>query len=133
MQVTGGDGVEIALETVGSGLPLVLLHGFFGDRTTWRSGYVDALADSHRLVLIDGRGHGGSDAPHDVDSYRIDRQVEDVTAVLDELGLVGGHFLQDHPRHSDPVVPRLTQLPDDVRTRSFGRQKVHGVRIKDDH
>ncbi|WP_060905184.1 alpha/beta fold hydrolase [Streptomyces scabiei] len=70
--------------TMGSGPPLVLLHGFFGDRTTWRSaGYVDALADSHRLVLIDARGHGGSDAPHDVDSFRIDRQVEDVTAVLD--------------------------------------------------
>ncbi|WP_373465054.1 alpha/beta fold hydrolase [Streptomyces luteogriseus] len=59
----------------------MLLHGFFGDRTTWRSaGYVDALAGDHRLVLVDARGHGGSDAPHDVDSYRIDRQVGDVVA-----------------------------------------------------
>ncbi|MFI7013670.1 hypothetical protein [Streptomyces sp. NPDC050164] len=37
MQVTGGDGVRMAFETVGGGLPLVLLPGFFGDRTTTRT------------------------------------------------------------------------------------------------
>ncbi|MFJ3311053.1 alpha/beta fold hydrolase [Streptomyces sp. NPDC086549] len=88
MQVTGSDAVRIAFETMGGGLPLVLSHGLFGDRTTWRSaGYVDALADSHRLGLIDARGQGGSDAPHDAESYRIDHQVDDVIAVLDELNI----------------------------------------------
>lgn len=118
MQVTSSDGVQIAFETMGSGPPLVLLHGFFGDRTTWRSvGYVDALADSHRLVLIDARGHGGSEAPHDVDSYRIDRQVEDVTAVLDELnisraafwgasmgGIIGLNLLARHPERLTGLI-----------------------------
>ncbi|WP_329359639.1 alpha/beta fold hydrolase [Streptomyces sp. NBC_01483] len=79
MQITSSDGVRIAFETVGCGPPLVLVHGFFGQRSTWRSAsHVDALADSYRLVLIDARGHGGSGAPHDIDSYRIDRQVDDV-------------------------------------------------------
>ncbi|MET9119128.1 alpha/beta fold hydrolase [Streptomyces longwoodensis] len=83
MRVTSGDGVQIAFDVVGSGPPLVLLHGFIGVGTTWRSaGYVDALAGGHRLVLVDARGHGESDAPYDVDSYRIDRQVGDVVAVL---------------------------------------------------
>ena len=111
MQITSRDGLQISFETVGRGHPLVLLHGFFGDSTTWRSaGHVDALADNFRLVLIDARGHGGSDAPHDVDSYRIDRQVDDVIAVLDALnigqttlwgasmgGIIGLHLLARHP------------------------------------
>jgi pimeloyl-ACP methyl ester carboxylesterase len=71
MQATSSDGVRIAFETAGCGQPLVLLHGFFGDRTSWRSaGYVDALAAQYLLVLIDAR-HGRSDAPHDTDSYRV--------------------------------------------------------------
>ena len=59
MQATSTDGVRIKFETTGHGHPLVLLHGFFGDRTSWRSaGYVDALAGKFSLILIDARGHG---------------------------------------------------------------------------
>lgn len=88
MRTISRDGVRIVFEVAGRGRPLVLLHGFFGDRTTWhQSGHVEALADDRQLVLIDARGHGESDAPHDADRYRIDRQVDDVIAVLDALGL----------------------------------------------
>jgi pimeloyl-ACP methyl ester carboxylesterase len=111
MQITSRDALRISFETLGSGPPLVLAHGFFGDRTTWHSaGHVDALADTFRLVLVDARGHGESDAPHDVDSYRIGRQVDDVIAVLDALGIrrtafwgasmggvIGLHLLARHP------------------------------------
>ena len=31
----------------------------------YRYGYADALKDSYRLILIDARGHGASDKPHD--------------------------------------------------------------------
>ena len=56
MQATSTDGVRIEFETVGHGHPLVLLHGFFGDRTSWRSaGYIDALAAKFSLILIDTR------------------------------------------------------------------------------
>jgi hypothetical protein len=45
MQAISTDGVRIDFETTGHGRPLVLLHGFFGDRTFCRSaGYVDPLA-----------------------------------------------------------------------------------------
>ncbi|MBL1083636.1 alpha/beta fold hydrolase [Streptomyces actinomycinicus] len=118
MRVTSGDGVRIAFEVMGTGPPLVLLHGFFGDRTTWRSaGHVDALAGDHRLVLVDARGHGGSDSPHDVDSYRIDRQVRDVVAVLDALdisraafwgasmgGIIGLNLLAEHPERLTALI-----------------------------
>lgn len=54
MWTSSRDGVRIAFEVVGRGRPLVLLHGFYGDRTTWhQSGHVKALADDdHRLILI---------------------------------------------------------------------------------
>ena len=80
-------------------------------------GHVDALADSYRLVLIDARGHGGSGAPHDIDSYRIDRQVDDVIAVLDELsisrtafwgasmsGIIGLNLLARHPERLTGLI-----------------------------
>lgn len=134
MHTTSRDGLQIAFETVGHGHPLVLLHGFFGDRTTWRSaGHVNALADHHRLILIDARGHGESDAPHDADSYRIDRQVDDVIAVLDALdlhqaalwgasmgGTIGLHLLAHHPQRLTGLIAggahadRVTANPDDV-------------------
>lgn len=87
MQATSPDGPQIAVETVGRGHPLVLLHGFFGDRTTRISGgHADALSARHHLILIDARGHGENDAPHDPGSYRIGRQADGVLAVLDDLG-----------------------------------------------
>ncbi|MGA5194163.1 alpha/beta fold hydrolase [Streptomyces exfoliatus] len=118
MHVTSFDGLRIAFETAGCGAPLVLLHGFFGDRSTWWSaGHVEALADLYRLVVIDARGHGASDAPHDVDSYRISRQVDDVLAVLDALGIdqaavwgasmggiVGLNMLACHPERVAALV-----------------------------
>jgi pimeloyl-ACP methyl ester carboxylesterase len=68
--------------------PLVLLHGFFGDRSTWHAaGHVGALAGRFRLILIDLVGHGGSDAPPDPARYRMDEHARDVVAVLDSLGV----------------------------------------------
>ncbi|MEU5992514.1 alpha/beta fold hydrolase [Spirillospora sp. NPDC047418] len=110
--------MRIAFEVIGRGRPLVLLHGFFGDRTTWHhGGHVEALAGDHRLVLIDARGHGESDAPHDADSYRIGRQVDDVIAVLDALGVdraamwgasmggtIGIHLAARHPSRLTALI-----------------------------
>ena len=42
MFVVSEDGTRIAYEVVGTGRPLVLLHGFTADRTIWREvGYVE--------------------------------------------------------------------------------------------
>ena len=81
-------GSRIEYEMTGEGPPLVLLHGFFGDRSTWHAaGHVGALADQFRLILIDLAGHGGSDAPPDPARYRMDEHARDVVAVLDSLGV----------------------------------------------
>ncbi len=88
------DGVRIYYEVEGNGEPLVLLHGTPGTLVThWHQwGYVTALSPDHRLVLLDQRGHGRSDAPHESQAYTSDRRVEDVVAVLDQLGIDHAHI-----------------------------------------
>lgn len=88
------DGVRIYYEADGDGPPLLLLHGTPGSLIThWRQwGYVDALSSDYRLVLIDRRGHGRSDGPHEPDAYIVERRVGDVVAVLDELGIERAHI-----------------------------------------
>src|SRR5262245_14660101 len=78
------DGVTIRYEAVGQGRPLVLLHGWSCDRTWWfEPGYVDDLKRDHRLVIMDLRGHGASDKPHDWEAYHAEDFTNDVLAVAD--------------------------------------------------
>lgn len=59
----------------------------------WQSyGYVQALKDDYRLILIDHRGHGGSDKPHDPGSYNPRSIASDKVAVLDDLNIHKAHY-----------------------------------------
>jgi pimeloyl-ACP methyl ester carboxylesterase len=88
------DGVRIHYQVEGDGPPLFLHMGFSVDLTGWYEwGYVDALKDDYRLILIDPRGHGKSDKPHDPSAYQSAHRVGDVVAVLDDLGVERTHFL----------------------------------------
>lgn len=89
MIATSPDGVPIAYEVLGSGAPLVLLHGFTETGESWReAGYVDRfLRAGRQVVLIDCRGHGDSGKPHDAAAYAGDKRARDVIAVLDALSI----------------------------------------------
>jgi pimeloyl-ACP methyl ester carboxylesterase len=81
-------GVRIHYEVEGEGPALVLQHGFTESVVDWyEAGYVEALRHDYRLVLVDARGHGASDKPHDPDAYALNRRVTDIVAVLDALGI----------------------------------------------
>jgi pimeloyl-ACP methyl ester carboxylesterase len=68
-------------------------HGFSESVVDWyEAGYVDALRSDYRLILIDARGHGASDKPHDADAYGLDRRVGDVVAVPDALEIAKAAF-----------------------------------------
>jgi pimeloyl-ACP methyl ester carboxylesterase len=86
-EVTSG-GVKISYEVTGHGRPLMLLHGWCCDRSWWiEPGYVDGLRSDHRVVIVDLRGHGESDKPHDAAAYTADALTGDVFAVADAEGL----------------------------------------------
>jgi pimeloyl-ACP methyl ester carboxylesterase len=89
------DGVRIYYEIEGSGPPLVLHVGFLGSLEDWRredTRYVEALRGTYRLVLLDPRGQGRSDAPHDPSAYALGQRVGDVLAVLDAEGIERAHY-----------------------------------------
>ncbi len=78
-------GVDFHLAEAGEGEDTVLcLHGWPQHWYEWRH-LMPALADRHRVLALDLRGFGWSDAPRD--GYEKEDMAIDVLAVLDELGL----------------------------------------------
>jgi pimeloyl-ACP methyl ester carboxylesterase len=69
------------------------MHGrFVSSEIHYAIGTVEALRKHYRLVMIDTRGHGKSDKPHEPESYRMDLLVRDIIGVLDDLGIVKAHY-----------------------------------------
>jgi pimeloyl-ACP methyl ester carboxylesterase len=80
----------LAYHEVGSGRPVVLLHGYISAaRETWlHSGAADGLlTDGRRLIMPDLRAHGESARPHEADAYPADALVHDAQTLLAHLGL----------------------------------------------
>lgn len=87
------EGVRVHYEIVGKGEPLVLQHGYSQDSGEWREfGYVAPLSERYRVVLVDMRGHGRSDKPHDGEAYALKNLVGDVVAVLADAGIQRAHY-----------------------------------------
>ncbi|MFI5797406.1 alpha/beta fold hydrolase [Streptomyces sp. NPDC051677] len=77
-------GVRLHVAEAGSGEPVVLLHGFPQHWYGWRR-LIPLLAGEYRLICVDQRGFGWSDAP--AKGYDTDSRVSDVLALMDALGL----------------------------------------------
>lgn len=88
MPFANNQGARIHYQTAGSGPALVLHHGTLGSGADWADlGYVDALNKDRQLILLDSRGHGESDKPHDPAAYDLALRALDVLAVLDDLSI----------------------------------------------
>jgi len=93
MPYADNEGIRIHYQTEGEGPPLVLQHWSLATMESWYDyGYVSALKNDYRLVLLDARGHGASDKPHRLEAYELKKRVEDIVAVLDDLGIAQAHF-----------------------------------------
>jgi pimeloyl-ACP methyl ester carboxylesterase len=80
--VTSPDGARITWHTQGHGLPLLLVHGTTADHTRW-DGIIPQLARQFTVHSIDRRGRGEST---DGDNYQLQREAEDVAAVIEAIG-----------------------------------------------
>ena len=79
--VTSPDGTRIAVFSAGAGPALLLVHGTTADHRTWRV-VGPQLARRRRIHAIDRRGRGDSG---DAQPWAIERELEDLAAVADEL------------------------------------------------
>ena len=81
------DGVSLAVEEAGSGVPVVLLHGLTATRRYVVMGSKALERSGHRVIAYDARGHGSSSPAREPDQYRYDDLAGDLEAVLDGLGV----------------------------------------------
>ncbi|MEU4441726.1 SDR family oxidoreductase [Actinosynnema sp. NPDC050801] len=77
--------IRVREEGVDGGVPVVLVHGFPDTSDVW-NGVVERLGRRFRVVRYDVRGSGRSDAAAGVEGYRVERLVEDLAAVVGEVG-----------------------------------------------
>ena len=85
--VASRDGTSIAVWVDGEGQPLVMVHGSLQDHTA-SGALVDELRADTTTFALDRRGLGASGDRH---AYAIEREFEDVAAVVDAVaGRVGG-------------------------------------------
>jgi len=71
----------------------MLMPGFAGTLEDWQDfGYTQVLSKDHRLILVDPRGRGGSDKPHEPDAYDVKLIVNDLVAILDDLKIQKTHY-----------------------------------------
>src|SRR6516225_4678094 len=108
--VKGAGGVNLHVREYGksTGVPILLIHGWSQSNLCWSKQYESALKDDARIVALDLRGHGMSDAPAEIDQYTDgDKWADDIAAVIDELVLerpilVGwsyaGYIISDYVR-----------------------------------
>ena len=84
------DGTRLAVHRVGSGQPLVLLHGLFSSaEMNWiKWGHADRLAAAgYDVIMPDFRVHGESESPENPEKYPKNVLVRDVAALIEHLGL----------------------------------------------
>jgi pimeloyl-ACP methyl ester carboxylesterase len=80
--VVSKDGTRIGFEKVGSGPPIVIVHGSLTTGSSWLP-VANGLKDLFTCYLMDRRGRGASG---DASAYSLATEADDIRAVLDRAG-----------------------------------------------
>ena len=80
------NGIKLHTVIIGSGEPLMLLHGFPDFWYGWRD-IILGLKDKYRLIVPDMRGYNLSDKPEGVENYTLEILVEDIKKLSEALNL----------------------------------------------
>ena len=84
MAMVEGAGVPLACSELGSGPPVLLVHGMADGAAGWEA-TAAALAAEARVIVYDRRGYGESGAPEPYERTTIEEQAEDAAALLRAL------------------------------------------------
>ena len=83
VEVVSRDGTRLACHRGGVGPPVVVVHGGTADHAVTWAPLLPELARSFTVFGLDRRGHGASG---DTRRYALEREFEDVAAVVDGVG-----------------------------------------------
>lgn len=108
--VQGAGGVKLHVREWGQpgGIPLLLIHGWSQSLLCWTKQHEGELQDQFRVVAVDLRGHGMSEAPLEAEQYVDgDKWADDVAAIINQLTFdkpilvgwsYGGFVISDYVR-----------------------------------
>lgn len=131
---------NMSFEERGSGLPLLLIHGYPLDRTLWQP-QLEALSGHARLLALDLRGHGNSSSPSwdapESHPHTMEMLAGDCAAFLDAIGVdtpivlcglsMGGYvslaFQRLYPQRLAGLVLVATRAASDSPEGKAGREK----------
>jgi pimeloyl-ACP methyl ester carboxylesterase len=111
--VTSKDGTPIAFDRSGEGPALILVGGALSDRAAWAP-TAKLLTPSFTVVNYDRRGRGDSG---DTPPYAVEREIEDLEALIDELG--GTAFVHGQSSGAVLSLEAAAKLPDKVQKLSL--------------
>jgi 3-oxoadipate enol-lactonase len=128
------NGIELAYMRRGAGKPLMLVHGFPLDHTSWNE-VAALLENDFDLILPDLRGFGGSTT---VESpYRMSDMADDLAGLLEHLGIektaIAGHsmggyvslaFAKKYPKRVNGLALVSSQAGADAPEQKEGRYKT---------
>lgn len=111
------EGVQYYYEDRGQGPTILLVHGWGANRRVWERQVVD-LSDQFRVITIDCRGCGNSDAPDH--GYKISEIADDIHQVIQKLELkdvtlvgwsAGGSIVIDYAsRYNTGAVTKVVSV-----------------------
>jgi pimeloyl-ACP methyl ester carboxylesterase len=143
--IPGSGGASIAIERIGQGKPLLVIHGAAASRKRWSLTTAE-LGKGRQLVLMDRRGRGDST---DGATYSIEQEYGDIAAVAKHIGerldILAHSYgalctlgAAPHLEHTDSIIlyepplhdlPSDSNLPDRIETCVAGGDLEGGLRL----
>ncbi len=115
MYIDADDGVALHVKDMGSGSPVILIHGWPLTGDMWEYQVVALLEAGYRVITYDRRGFGQS--AHPATGYNYDRFADDLAAVIEALDLQsvaligfsmgGGEIARYLHRHGGTRISRV--------------------------
>ncbi len=134
------NGMHIAYTDQGQGLPLIFLHAFPLSKEMWQPQVLE-LAGSYRVITLDLRGHGESDAL--LWNFTLEDYADDVIELLDHLKIVQAVFIglsmgsyilfslyRKYSNRVQALVLADTRAQEDSREGKAGRQAMTQLAYK---
>jgi pimeloyl-ACP methyl ester carboxylesterase len=84
--------VRLYYEEAGSGTPLIFVHEFSGDLTSWEA-QMRHFSRRYRCIAFNARGYPPSDVPASLSEYSWTQAVDDIAAVMRHAGASKAHVI----------------------------------------
>lgn len=106
--IKGGNNLNLHVREWGKSdhTAILFIHGWSANHLAWKYQYESSLSEEFRLVALDLRGHGMSDAPLEAKHYSEGQLwADDITAIIETLNLsqptlvgwsYGGYVISDY-------------------------------------